>query len=325
MENNTARKQVLNNLGDKEGNAGKAVVDFVEETVRETLRSNHEELVALVNKHNETFAKSLGLKADKADIDKLNARLKAAADALSGASAAHDTAARAANAESVQAEERAEAAQAATADAGAAVSDAKLTLESLEKRVKNLEDWRTEITPDLDWARRQRRLEEHDAARVPLISQPPAAEEHVAPQPVHPPTQVQPTVERRLAEREVVRTHFLDRTVNVRHWSGMQWACALVLAVVFMFWLGPIFSEWARTELQGQVWDWVTDVMRFLGWVIAALIGFCLGGVIGTLLDNAINSSSSAARREEREYHGQHVAHDDGHHNVRADELTHAR
>lgn len=322
MENNTARQRLLNILGDKENSAGSAVVDFVSERLEGVV----DKIDALITEYNETNKQALALKADKADIDEMNGRLAAAAAALTGAVTARDTAKQSVRVNPASAKGSVDQAEAVTDQAAKAVSNATLTLESLNERVENLEDWRTNtVNPTLAQHRRWIEELQQNAGLTPSGDQPATAEEHVVSQSVHPPTQVQPTVERRLEEREVVRTHFMDRTVDIRHWSGMQWACALILAIVFMFWLGPIFSEWARSVLQGHAWDWVTNVMRFLGWIIALAIGFCLGGVIGTLLDNAINSSSSAARREEREYHGHHVAHDNGHHNVRADELTHAR
>lgn len=330
MTESTTRQQVLNLLGGEEGSAGKAIVDFVEETVNEKLKRNHNDIAALITEFNEVNKKALDTKADKADTDEVSRRLRAAADALSGASTAHNTAARAANADSALAEERAQQAQAATNEAGTAVSEAKLTLESLHERLENVEKWRTHHQPDLDWARRQRLTEEHEASRVPLIDHPADVhhDEHAHVED-HPPTQVQPTVEQHLAtrdrEREIVHTHFIDRTVDIRHWSGVQWACALLLGVVFLLWLGPVFSEWARSVMQGHAWDWVTDVMRFLGWVIAAAIGFCLGGVVGTLVDNALNRTNHADREEVHEHSAQHVAHDDHHHRVHADEVTHVR
>lgn len=314
MEYNAQQEAVLSTLGREDGTAGKAIVDLIA-----TLSNTHQELLTAFNEHEKNvtnLTSTLANKADKSEVADINRRLHLAAQALGGAVTAHDVAAQAINSGSASAQTVNDAGT-ATESAATTVAECSERITALTARVKSLEDWRTNITPDLDWVRLQRRQQEHDAPQVPLFKQPPApepvVEEHAAPQPAHPPTRMQPTVEQHLAEREVVRTHFIDRTVDIRHWSGVQWACALLLGVIFLLWLGPIFSEWARSEMQGHAWDWVTNVMRFLGWIIAAAIGFCLGGVVGTLIDNAVNSRTSAARREEHEQHAQHVVHDDRH------------
>lgn len=295
------RQQVLNLLGDKEGSAGKAIVDFVEETVQETLRNNHEELVALIKENNKTVQEALALKADKTDIDEINRRLHAAADALRGASTAHDTAARAANADSAHAEERAQEAQAATNEAGAAVSEAKLSLESLHERLENVERWRTHHQPDIDWARQQRLAEEHEASRVPLINQPPVHDEHEHDHRYvdeHPHTQAMPVVGPHHHRHEEV-VHARRHYYNPAHWNWIQWVLALALGLALTATLGIWLRDLTSPVLHEWSWLWL---------LVTFLIGFFGGGLLGSIWDTREQEydEQTVVRREH-----EHDDHDD--------------
>lgn len=298
MTENTARQQVLNRLGSEEGSAGKAIVDFVEETINEKLQKNHNDLAALITEYNEANQRALSLKADKAHTDEINGRLRAAADALRGASTAHDAAAQAVNANSASAEERAQQARAATGQANGAVSDAVLTLESLNERLKKIEDWQEPAAKMLGehdaWIKEQQRRQEHEASRVPLINQPPAEvheHEHVHEQHHHPETRAIPAIEAEHHRHEAGHVHQL-RYLDMRHWNWIQWVLAIALGLALAATLGTWLHDLTTPYLQWWSWLW---------WLVIFLIGFFGGGYIGSLWDRRGHEYEHEHVHEERE------------------------
>ncbi|MNQ48806.1 hypothetical protein D3C85_626920 [compost metagenome] len=305
MDNNTARQQVLNVLGDKEGSAGKAIVDFVDQTISEALHSNREKIAALITEFNETNNKALELKADKADIDQINGRLRAAADALYGASSAHDAAARSLNANSASAKESAQEAKAATSQADVAVSDATLTLESLNERLQTMEDWRKNTAdPMLEahekWINEQKRKQQ-EAVAVPLIGQPPAPaheDVHAQHEPVH--TQSIPLVAPAHRHREVVDTHRRS-PLNPRHWGWIQWVLAIALALGAWVTVG----QWVSDAFKPFMHEW-----SLLWQILISAIAFFGGGWLGSLWDQREQEQEQVHHEHyEREYTQDHTAH----------------
>lgn len=300
---------VFSGLGREPGSAGYAIVNLVR-----TLSSNHQELLQAISGHNENVERvqrELAGKADQSAVDDINRRLKAAASALSGAVVAHDTAAQVVNNGTATAATVATA-QGVTRAASQTVADCDARIDALADRVDNLELWRREtVDPALRQLRQDMDAIGRPAPQVPLIQQPPApepaVEAHVAPQPVHPPTQVQPVVGRH--EREEVRIRFIDQTVDIRHWSGTQWMLAFLIAFIVGVVLGKVLADWSGNAIGW--WNW-------LGFVVATIVGFCLGGVIGAVIDNlrsrdeAEHTDHRGRHEDDHDHHDYHN-HDDDH------------
>jgi hypothetical protein len=315
---NTRREEaILSVAGREPGTLGRGIVDLYAE-----LTENHRELSESIgqnNENNERVERDLAGKANQSDVDNIYRVLRATAQALGGAVAAHDTAAQAVNNGTATAA-TVETARSATRAASQSVADCDRRIDALEDRMEDLELWRREtVDPALTRFNDFIENAERRTPQVPLIQQPPVreatVEERVEPQPVvHPPTQVQPTVERRLAEREVeeVHVHFVDRTIDIRHWSGLQWLLAFALAFIVGVVLGKVLADWSGNAIGW--WNW-------LGFVVATVVGFCLGGLIGAAIDNARNRREAehterrARHTDDRDHHdhGRHDDHYDDH------------